>query len=100
METLGELLPLIGFSILLIGIALIIIGAVLMAARRGSKRDSDKRNEGERNKRKFRAGGVVVVGPIPIIFGTDWKTIVIAVVAAIALIAIYAIVSSSWGLTY
>ena len=95
MGLLGELLPSVGFLVLLIGLALVVLGVVLVIARRGSKRNRGNVKEGERNKRELRAGGVVIFGPIPIIFGTDRKTLLIAVVAVFALIAFYILLSSS-----
>jgi uncharacterized protein (TIGR00304 family) len=98
MATLGELLSLLGIFILVVGIVLVIVGVISVIARRSSRRNGDKEGEGKRNEGKVRAGGVVIVGPIPVIFGTDWKTLVIAVIAAITFIVIYAMVSSSWSL--
>jgi uncharacterized protein (TIGR00304 family) len=89
MQSLEEMLPFIGIVILLIGIALIIIGAFLASTEGSSRKNKDEEQEGEEKREKVRAGGVVVVGPIPIIFGTDWKAVLIAVVAAIVLIVIY-----------
>jgi uncharacterized protein (TIGR00304 family) len=95
MESLVELLSFIGLVTLLIGVALIVLGVVLTITRRGSKRNRDNEKEGERNKRELRVGGVVMLGPIPIIFGTDRKMLLIALVAALALIAFYILLSSS-----
>lgn len=41
---------------------------------------------GSRPKKSIRGGGVVLIGPIPIIFGSDTKTALVLVVLAIVLI--------------
>lgn len=42
------------------------------------------------SKSKLRGGGVVLIGPIPIVFGTSWKmTIVALVITIIALVSFY-----------
>ena len=42
----------------------------------------------KKTKSKFRGGGVVLIGPIPIIFGSDRKFLIIAVILAIVLMLI------------
>ena len=68
------------FSVLLyVGIVLVVIGivviiaAVILASWHGAK-------EGE-----AKAAGVIMIGPIPIIFGTDKKAVKEVIVLAIAL---------------
>jgi len=39
-----------------------------------------------RNKKSVKGGGVVLIGPIPIVFGSNWKIAVIMMVIAIILI--------------
>ena len=95
MGSLGELLPFIGSVVFFIGLALLVIGAILIIAKRDSQRNKDDGRESGEKRRKSRAGGVVVVGPIPIIFGTDWKAILIAAVAAMLLIVAYLLLSYS-----
>jgi uncharacterized protein (TIGR00304 family) len=74
MEQLGiaPKLVLIGFIAILIGMLLIIVGFLYTALRASS---------GE-------VGGVVVIGPIPIIFGTSERAVKIAVLAAIVLMVL------------
>ncbi|WXG43490.1 MAG: DUF131 domain-containing protein [Promethearchaeati archaeon SRVP18_Atabeyarchaeia-1] len=88
MRSLGSLLSAIGFLILLIGIILTIIGLALSIVKRSSR---GKKTEGqdERERGRTRGGGVVMIGPIPIIFGTDRKIVLIAVAVAIVFMVIY-----------
>jgi uncharacterized protein (TIGR00304 family) len=39
-----------------------------------------------RKKKSIKAGGVVLIGPIPIIFGSSWKIALISIILAIILI--------------
>lgn len=40
-------------------------------------------------ERDIKTGGVVLIGPIPIVFGSDWKMAIWAILLAIALIIIF-----------
>jgi uncharacterized protein (TIGR00304 family) len=95
MEFSGTLLYSMGLLLFLIGIALAIIGMISAIARRTSEKSKDSENEDKRDEGKIRGGGVVVIGPIPIIFGTDKRMLLIAVAAAIGLMAIYILVFAS-----
>ncbi len=44
--------------------------------------------EKPKKKRFFEGGGVVLIGPIPIIFGTNWRITVITIIIAIIFIII------------
>ncbi len=68
----------IGVGIVLVGFLVIFLAAV-MAGR--SSQEGEKRAE-------VRGGGVVMIGPIPIIFGSDAKWASVAIVLAMALIVI------------
>ena len=43
---------------------------------------------GEEEREKVRGGAVILLGPIPIVFGSDWRMAVAAMILAILLIAI------------
>ena len=43
--------------------------------------------EGESGDKKVSAGGVVLIGPFPIVFGTDRRATVLALLAAVAVLA-------------
>ncbi|ADL19142.1 hypothetical protein ASAC_0736 [Acidilobus saccharovorans 345-15] len=68
---------LIGFLIILVGMFIIVAAGVYEAYRQSSQA-----------KGQVQAGGVVMIGPIPIVFGTSWKMAIIAMVLAIVLIVI------------
>ena len=78
-----------------LGIILIIIGSVFIFLEiffnivREKREEPDKEEEQrKKTKTKVRGGGVVLIGPIPIIFGTDRKFLIIAVILAIILMLI------------
>jgi uncharacterized protein (TIGR00304 family) len=66
----------IGFTLIIIGFILAFLAVILLAAK--SKGSTDR----------TRGGGVLLIGPIPIIFGTDRESVKILVVLAIVLIVI------------
>lgn len=69
---LSILLLLLAFTMMLVGVLLIVLGALREAVK--------TRVEG-----KTEAGGVVVVGPVPIVFGTSARITKVLLVLAIAL---------------
>ncbi len=67
----------IGFGLILLGFALIfiaVIGAILSSKRGGGG--------------KVRGGGVIIIGPIPIVFGTDKQSVKVILILSIALVAL------------
>ena len=66
----------IGFGLVIFGFILAFIAAILLAIR------------SQTSGTKTRGGGVLLIGPIPIIFGTDRDSAKILVVLAIILIAV------------
>ena len=72
-------LILLGTAVAVVGIAVILLATVF----------ASRSEEGEEGKRvRVKGGGVVMVGPIPIIFGTDAKWTVVAIVLAIVLVVV------------
>ena len=79
-----------------IGIILIIIGSIFIFLEVflnivKEKREEPEKDEEERRKKtktKVGGGAVVLIGPIPIIFGSDKKFLIIAIVLAIILMII------------
>ncbi len=70
-----------------IGIVVILAGIlVLFLATFFGARSNEREDEKERTK--VRGGGVVLIGPIPIIFGSDAKWASIVVVLAIILVLV------------
>jgi len=68
----------LGFMLIFIGVVIFLLATVLINLKRGGKG-------------KTKSGGVIIVGPIPIIFGSDKKSIkdilVLSAILASALIA-------------
>jgi uncharacterized protein (TIGR00304 family) len=75
----------IAFVLIAVGIAIVMIVIFVSAGKQGKK-------EGE-NESKVKGAGVIMIGPIPIIFGTDKKSVktvvALALVLTIALIIWY-----------
>lgn len=51
----------------------------------GNRRDS---------KGKISGGGLIMIGPIPIMFGTDKKLVVMMAIVAVAVIALYILMAA------
>ncbi len=66
----------VGFALIVLGI-LLVIAATVLAGTRGQKGNS-----------KARTAGVVIVGPVPIVFGNDKKMLKSLLVLAVVLTAL------------
>jgi uncharacterized protein (TIGR00304 family) len=89
MESWASAITSIGFLVFFIGIVLILIGILFDIVKRGSRTKRGDENENEDEKRRVRGGGVVIIGPIPIFFGTDRKALLLAVAVALAFMVLY-----------
>lgn len=69
-------LILVGFGLILLGMFLMFLSIVVEASRR-----EDGKASGE-------AGGVVIIGPVPIVFGTSQRVTKIVLILAIVLTAL------------
>ncbi|HUK75205.1 MAG TPA: DUF131 domain-containing protein [Nitrososphaerales archaeon] len=71
-------------GLLFVGIAIILAGilVVVFAMMGGSQADESE------GRTRVRGGGVIMVGPIPIVFGSDAKWASVAIVLAIILIVL------------
>ena len=69
------------FDLVLVGVGIILAGflVLMIAASSGG-------SEGDRTR--VRGGGVVMIGPIPIIFGSDARWASVAIVLAIVLVLV------------
>lgn len=72
----SNLLILAGFVVVMLGIIMIFIGTVFQSSSNSSKTD-------------IQTGGVIMIGPIPIIFGNNKGMVGVSVVFAIILMIIY-----------
>jgi uncharacterized protein (TIGR00304 family) len=85
------LLPAVGIALLFIGIiALFLSFFVSMTAgatrAQAETRSSDEVEVEEWQKPEVKGGGVVLIGPVPIIIGSDWRMAITAAILAILLI--------------
>src|SRR5271157_3353599 len=77
----------LGAALIVAGI-IVIIAAIIAASTRG----------GRKGEGKVKAAGVIMIGPIPIIFGTDRKSVKVVLALALALVIalIIAMVMFHW----
>jgi len=68
----AEIISLVGITLIFIGVLIVILAFLLGSIRSG-------------RKVKARGGGAVIIGPIPIVFGTDKKMVKTMLVLAIVL---------------
>jgi len=71
----------IGFGLTIAGI-LVAFAAVILLLVSGKKGDS-----------RVRGGGILLIGPVPIIFGTDPQSVKVLILLAIALIVIFVVLT-------
>ncbi len=78
----------LGSALIIVGVIVIITVIVVLSTRGNSKK-------GEGNAR---AAGVIMIGPIPIIFGTDKKSvkIVLALALALTIVALIILLLNYW----
>lgn len=76
----GETLIFIGIAVVIVGILLIFIGTALLS--------SGKNQNNEKGNGTVSTGGVILIGPIPIIFGNDKSMISVTILGAIILMVI------------
>jgi uncharacterized protein (TIGR00304 family) len=72
----------------LLGILLIMIDIV-----RSHERDVDRHEEGREERRKAGVGGVILIGPVPIIFGNDSSVIKWAVILTVIVVVLFVILT-------
>ena len=73
-------LYIIGAALVIAGVAVIVAAIVTVATRR-PKKESPGGKEG-----RVKSAGIIMIGPIPIIFGTDKKSIKVVLILALALV--------------
>jgi uncharacterized protein (TIGR00304 family) len=69
-----------GILLIILGFFLITFG-MMRSARESEERDAEQ----ETGKKRVKGGGVILIGPIPIVFGTDKKYALILMILAIVL---------------
>jgi len=81
----------VGFILVMLGIVLIMLGFLLLVIE--TMHSVYEKHEIEYNEKKIEGGGVVLIGPIPIVFGSDKKYALIAMVLAIVIMLLYIMLS-------
>ena len=69
-----------GIGLIFVGIVIIIVAVLLLSIQSGGKG-------------KVRGGGAIIIGPIPIIFGTDRKSLKTVVLLSLALTILLLVVT-------
>lgn len=77
----GNTLVLAGFLIIMLGFFLIIIGSIWQSS-------SSNQSQGTDSESEIKTGGVILIGPIPIIFGSDKGMMYTGVIMALILMAV------------
>lgn len=70
----------LGITLFIVGV-IVIITAIILAS------------SGNLKKGKMKGAGVIMIGPIPIIFGTDKKSVKMVIALALALVIIMLIIT-------
>ncbi|MBU6998918.1 MAG: DUF131 domain-containing protein [Theionarchaea archaeon] len=70
----------LGILVIVAGFALVVIGSI------GSMLQAGEEHQGD-----VRAGGVILIGPIPIIFGSDKTMALLSVAGAVLLLLAYVV---------
>ncbi|ADZ09561.1 protein of unknown function DUF131 [Methanobacterium lacus] len=81
----SNLLILAGFGVVMLGIIMIFLGSLLHSQSNNQSNSSDS----DSSKFNIQTGGVIMIGPIPIIFGNNKGMVGVSVVFAIILMIIY-----------
>jgi uncharacterized protein (TIGR00304 family) len=84
---------------LLMGMMLIFLGLLLLLWPQRNEKNRYFPNSGEEEKHaKMRGGGVVMLGPIPIVVGSDPKTALLMMALALAMMILWALTAKgAWS---
>jgi uncharacterized protein (TIGR00304 family) len=77
------------------GVLLIILGFFLIAFGMMRSKSEDGGPDQENREEKIKGGGVILIGPIPVVFGTDKRFVLIAMILAIVIMML-AIMLLKW----
>jgi uncharacterized membrane protein len=72
----------IGFTLTILGALIIVVATLLFLLRRGGG---------------ARGGGIIMIGPVPIVFGSDAQTVKALIVFAAVLMAVFLIMNLLWA---
>lgn len=79
-------------TIILAGVVVIILGVLLIFLGTAFQITSKSEGTGE-----VQAGGVIMIGPIPIIFGTNKGFVIVSIILAIVLMILYYLLFYRWS---
>lgn len=79
MNMLSASVTAVGWLLIIVGIIMFFVGAIMIIA-------SSVR--GYRRRGRFRGGGLIMLGPIPIIFGSDKESVRLLILLSIILIVV------------
>lgn len=68
-----------GFAFVIIGMLMIVLGSILQSSSSSSGS----------SKTEVHTGGVILIGPIPVIFGNDKQLVIFGVIFAIVIMILY-----------
>jgi len=77
----------LGIGLILAGFCILFIGT-LMSMMNNNDLNKDNNSKGNDSSVNFKGGGVIMIGPIPIGFGTDKETMILAIILSIVLMII------------
>ena len=73
-----------GIILILLGFFAIAVG-IMLSAREDEEKGENPAVHREVGEKRVRGGGVILIGPVPIVFGTDKRFALIAMILAITL---------------
>ena len=79
----------VGFALVIAGIVLIVAALIRASTRRGQSEKGEGEREGESH---VHGAGVIMIGPIPIIFGTDKKSVKTVLALTLALSIVFLVI--------
>jgi uncharacterized protein (TIGR00304 family) len=82
----------VGFALVIAGIALIVAAIIRASTRQHNGEEAEKGEKEGEGESHVRGAGVIMIGPIPIIFGTDKKSVKTVLALALALSIVFLII--------
>ncbi|AAY79577.1 TIGR00304 family membrane protein [Sulfolobus acidocaldarius] len=79
-----DILSAIGLTIIFVGLVLVIVGIVSGIIKSSKK----ERNENQREETKTEYGGVIFIGPIPIVFGSNKDMAKMALIIGVIMVVL------------
>ncbi|HSD58880.1 MAG TPA: DUF131 domain-containing protein [Methanotrichaceae archaeon] len=77
--------------LLVIGLALILLGTMLLILPEKRTREEGY-NRGDEKAERIKGGAVVMIGPIPIVVGSDSRTALLMMLVALAIMILWTLV--------